>query len=119
MSNTMKLRFVGASHAGSKIDWPLRIVAKSIRMQLDKQDESIQDIFQKLLVELNDIRREKGQSEVTELPKSYTNKNASSLHYGMRMRFLEKIANKNVEALTLAAEFHLEVEAVVTEATTE
>lgn len=107
-----KFVFVGqATRTGTKIDWPLRIVAKSIRLWLDGVG-SAQTIFQALLPELNDIRAENGQEAVDELPKSYTNKNAASLHYNMRQRFLGKLASgdKNVEAL--AEEFGIRIEQV-------
>lgn len=107
----VKFAFVGATgKSNKKIDWPLRIVAKSIRMYLDGAG-SAQAIFQSLLPEMNELLQEQGKAPV-ELPPSYTNKHAASVHYGMRERFLAKLAKKNEEALALAEEFGLEFQAV-------
>lgn len=103
---TVKFGFIGGNSRTSKeVEWPLRIVAKSIRMYLDNAGTAA-GIFQSLLPELNELRAKEGKAELTELPMSYT-KHAASLHYGMRQRFLAKLEKKDVAALALAEEFDL------------
>lgn len=97
-----KFQFVGGSStATKKISWPLRAQAAVIRAH-KVEGISGAKAFEAGVAVYN---AEGGEQIPLPLPKSYTNKNAPSVLYGMEKRFLERVNKGDAETRAVAAEF--------------
>ena len=95
-----KFQFVGGSVA-TKISWPLRAQAHVIRAH-KKNDVSGAKAFEVGVAAFN---AEGGVQIPLPLPKSYTNKNAGSVLYGMEKRFLTRVNEGDAATIAVAEEF--------------
>jgi len=95
-----KFQFVGGSVA-TKISWPLRAQAHVIRAH-NKNDVSGAKAFEVGVAAFN---AEGGVQIPLPLPKSYTNKNAGSVLYGMEKRFLTRVNEGDAATIAVAEEF--------------
>ena len=110
-----KFSFVGSDAAatGTKISWSKRAVAIILRQNLIN-GLGAQQAFEQGAQEFNQGLSD-GDFEGTPLPdvlpESYTNKNAGSVLYGMKARFLKAVnepsSRSHAECLTLAEEYGL------------
>jgi len=109
-----KFKFVGGTRSGSKIRWPLEAQALIVKAhKIDgvagaKAIEAGVSIFN-AGVEDGSFT---GPAITLPLPKSYTNKNAGSVLYGMEERFLNRCDKGDKDTLAFAEKYGL-VEALV------
>lgn len=91
--STVKFQFVYASAATvrTKIEWPVRVQALIIKRSTE--GVSAKEAFDEARLEMR----------LEELPKSYTNKNAASLLWGLKTRFLKRLNKDNPCKATLEA----------------
>lgn len=94
-SDTPKFQFVGASEGTStdRISWPLEAQAIVIRNNV-VGGLGASAAFANGVQEYNDLLDSgelQGDRLPEELPPSYTNKNAGSVLYGMKQRFLKRV----------------------------
>jgi len=104
-----KFQFVGGSSSTrtAKIDWPLE--AQAIIIKTHKIDGiGGQKAFEVGVALYNDGVEKglfAGSALPTQLPKSYCNKNAGSVLYGMEQRFLARCEKGNKDTLALAEKY--------------
>lgn len=102
-----QFQFVGQSDTvTSKISWPVLAQGLVIRASIVDKLPAPQ-AFARGVAEFN-AQADEADQLPTELPQSYTNKNAGSVLYGMRTRFLKRV---NTES----ARGHEETRAVAVE----
>lgn len=98
-----QFKFVGSARS-SKISWPLRAQAAVIKAHR-VQGLPGAKAFEAGVAAFNATAATTEQ--IVELPKSYTNKNAGSVLYGMEKRFLARCDGGNAETIAVATEFGL------------
>ena len=97
-----KFQFVGTgSVATKKISWPLRAQAHVISAHKVGEISGAK-AFEVGVAAFN---AEGGVQIPLPLPKSYTNKNAPSVLYGMEERFLKRINAGDADTIAVATEF--------------
>jgi len=106
-----KFQFVGASSGTrtQKIDWPLEAQAIVIKTNM-KDDVGGKQAFEVGVALFNDGVEKglfAGPALPAVLPKSYTNKNAGSVLYGMKQRFIARCEKGDKETLALAEKYNL------------
>lgn len=119
-----KFQFVGStdSETTEKISWPVEAQAIIIRNKIVGK-LSATAAFEAGVQEYNGLVESgeiEGELLPTELPESYTNKNAGSVLYGMKDRFLKRVNNPSArnhqETLAAAQQFGLVQEVAETDA---
>jgi hypothetical protein len=105
---SQKFRFVGQSARGRKGKWSLRAQAFVISANLNERLSGAK-AFEIGVERFNASVAEESRLPLP-LPKSYTSKNASSLLFSMKTRFLAKLGEGNVEVVALAQEFGIKYE---------
>lgn len=89
-----QFQFVGSSNtATSKISWPVLAQALVIRASVIDKLSAPQAFAQG--VEQYNSQVDEADRMPTELPASYTNKNAGSVLYGMKQRFLKRVNDES------------------------
>jgi len=97
-----QFKFVGGSKSGSKISWPVRAQAAVIKAH-KIQGLAGAKAFEAGIAAFNATASTAEQIQA--LPKSYTNKNAGSVLYGLEKRFLARCESGNQETIAVATEF--------------
>jgi hypothetical protein len=99
-----KFQFVGngSGTATKKISWPLRAQAHVIRAH--KKNDNISGV-KAFEIGVAAFNAEGGVQIPLPLPKSYTNKNAGSVLYGMEKRFLTRVNEGDAATIAVAEEF--------------
>jgi len=115
MSDQAQFKFVGetSGQGRTKISWTDEACAIILELKV-KQGVGAKDAFETGRAVYNE-KVEAGEIEgalLPELPASYTNKNAGSVLYGMKERFLKRINKGNLETRA-AAERHGLIEPTV------
>jgi len=105
---SLKFRFVGQSARGRKGKWSLRAQALVIAANLNENLGSVK-AFEVGVERFNASVAEESRLPLP-LPKSYTGKNASSLLFSMKTRFLTKLGKGDVEVVALAQELGIKYE---------
>ena len=100
-------RFVGAAgQVGTKIDWPIELQALVCKIAI-KDGLKGSQVFTMAVEQFNSTV----ETPISTLPKSYLNKNAASVLYGMKKRFLDKVNDvehkEHARALELAQQHGL------------
>ncbi len=107
---TPKFQFVGSStRSSTKISWPLRAQAIVIKTNV-KDGVGGAKAFEVGVALFNDgvvSGLYEGTAIPLPLPASYSNKNAGSVLYGMKDRFLKRAEKGDKETLALAQEYGL------------
>lgn len=112
-TNTPQFTFVGSteSETTEKITWPVEAQAIVIRNKVIG-GLSASASFEAGVAEYNELVASgeiKGEAMPTELPESYGNKNAGSVLYGLKQRFLKRVndasARNHTETLAAAQQF--------------
>lgn len=99
-----QFKFVGSTRSATKISWPVR--AKALVIKAHKIDGLAgAKAFEAGIAAFNASVPETEQ--ITSLPKSYTNKNAGSVLYGIEQRFLERCEKGDEATITVARELGL------------
>jgi len=96
-----QFKFVGSARS-SKISWPLRAQAAVIKAHR-VQGLPGAKAFEAGVAAFNATAA--STEQIVELPKSYTNKNAGSVLYGMEKRFLARCDSADANTLAIAREF--------------
>jgi hypothetical protein len=107
MSDT-QFKFVGQSEAGTstKVRWP--ILAQGLVIQANISGATGASAFQAGVARYNELADdgevEGRMPEFSALPESYRNKNAGSVLYGMKKRFLARVNKHDAETVRVAEE---------------
>lgn len=100
-------QFVGQSVRGRKAKWPLRLQALVIAANLNENLGGA-EAFRVALERYNAT----AATAFPPLPPSYSGKNAGSLLYGLKKRFLARLSVGDVEAQSLVQELSINVQSV-------
>jgi hypothetical protein len=103
-----QFQFVGGSStASSKISWAPLAQALVIRASV-VDGLSPTDAFARGIEEFN-AQADEAERMPTALPASYTNKNAGSILYGLKQRFLKKVNDESARGHAEAREAAIQV----------
>ena len=110
MSDKVEFKFVGETggQGRTKINWSEEAQALMISLNV-RQGIGAKDAFETGRLQYNELV-EQGEVEgqpLPELPESYTNKNAGSVLYGMKQRFLKRVNKGNAETRRVAEKYGL------------
>lgn len=113
MSDNQQFKFIGQSESGTstKVRWPLLAQGLVIRANV-RQGLKGQAAFEAGVMEYNNLVDD-GEVDTprlpdfADLPESYRNKNAGSVLYGLRTRFLKRVNDGHAETRAVAEELGL------------
>ena len=106
MSQQFQFKGASAKTAQAKIRWPLRAQALVIAANMN-DGHSGADAF-RAGIEAYNVDADQPM-DIDALPASYSNKNASSVLYGVKERFLKKVNNEKAKGHDEARELALEL----------